>query len=188
MKKLLLAVILLMALSSIGNATLIISADSTDPNWLEPVTSGNQNSQNEINGKIAPYIHTDIELYKNTAEGNIDEGAFAGSYNTTYSYDSDSKTNNAIISWVPGTSFITGGYLLAKDGNSEPNWYLYDLNGLWNGKETIELEDFFYKHSFSHVTIYGDPTHSDPVPEPATMLLFGTGIVGLVGVIRKKRS
>jgi hypothetical protein len=27
-----------------------------------------------------------------------------------------------------------------------------------------------------------------PVPEPATMLLFGTGIVGLVGVIRKKQS
>jgi hypothetical protein len=37
----------------------------------------------------------------------------------------------------------------------------------------------------SHVTFFGSPA---PVPEPATMLLFGTGIVGLVGVIRKKRS
>jgi hypothetical protein len=31
-------------------------------------------------------------------------------------------------------------------------------------------------------------TSSSPVPEPATMLLFGTGLLGLVGLRRKSRK
>jgi hypothetical protein len=29
---------------------------------------------------------------------------------------------------------------------------------------------------------------NNPVPEPATMLLFGTGIAGLAGIARRKRN
>ncbi len=30
--------------------------------------------------------------------------------------------------------------------------------------------------------------NTDPVPEPTTMLLFGAGVAGLVGVTRRKRN
>jgi hypothetical protein len=185
MKRILFTVVILMTLSSNGYANLIISADSADyQHYVVPVLSGDDNGQHFIDQAIASTIGTDIELYKNTRDGNIDEGAFAGSYNTIYNSDSSLEQNSALITWVNGTSHISGGFLLAKDGNSKPNWYLYNLSTLsWNGTDTIQLEGFFKDYSFSHVTIYGAP-----VPEPATMLLFGTGIVGLVGVIRKKRS
>jgi len=42
-------------------------------------------------------------------------------------------------------------------------------------------------NSGSDKYIIGDPVTS-PVPEPATMLLFGTGIAGLAGIARRKRD
>jgi len=40
--------------------------------------------------------------------------------------------------------------------------------------------------SLSHLSLYG-VSDSIPVPEPATMLLFGTGLAGLAGIARRKK-
>ncbi|MFT5700199.1 MAG: hypothetical protein ACI8ZB_003070 [Desulforhopalus sp.] len=40
-----------------------------------------------------------------------------------------------------------------------------------------------------HTNVLGDTTGTkDPAPEPATMLLFGTGLAGLAGILRKKNN
>lgn len=44
-------------------------------------------------------------------------------------------------------------------------------------------DDWFF--SLDNLTFESEA--SDPVPEPATMLLFGTGLMGLVGIRRKKK-
>ncbi|MBW2659612.1 MAG: PEP-CTERM sorting domain-containing protein, partial [Deltaproteobacteria bacterium] len=62
-------------------------------------------------------------------------------------------------------------------------WSAYLLN---DGVSSGQWEFDGHK-ALSHMSVYGSQTA--PVPEPATMLLFGTGLIGLVGArIRRKRK
>ena len=74
-----------------------------------------------------------------------------------------------------------------KDGNATPNWFLFNLTSLkWNGTEKLEFQNFYPNGgAISHVTLYGNRA---PVPEPGTVLLFGTGLAGLAAVGRRRKS
>lgn len=41
--------------------------------------------------------------------------------------------------------------------------------------------------SLSHLTLFARLEPTQPVPEPATLLLFGSGILGLAGIVRRKK-
>ena len=150
----------------------------TTPGDYVLVNSGNQTSQAEINAIIGPLVGD--ALYSASPGGGV-EGALAGAYVTTFS-NTPEDPSDALIEHVVGEPYIDLAYLLVKDGNHSPAWYLIRLT-TWNGTDDLILSDFWSDGggAISHVSLYGTP-----VPEPATMLLLGSGLLGLAGFGRKK--
>jgi hypothetical protein len=156
---------------------------------------GNQTGTTDILAAIGPITGNAPELYKSDVTGansgnGSDSGSFSGSYNTKFS-NSASDPSDALISYVAGQPVITSNpaYLLVKDGNQTPAWYLFNLSALgWNGTDALSLTGFWPDQgAISHVAIYGK-TGTTRVPDGgATVALLGVGLLGL-GAIRRKLS
>lgn len=145
--------------------------------------SGNETSNAEILVVIAAEYPDLVEVYKSNV-GGIDEFQYADDYTTMFS-DEPLDPENALIAWNgdPADSISCPDcFVLIKDGNQNPSWYLMELAG-WDGKMDISLEGFWPDQgAISHVSLFS----SAVVPVPAAVWLFGSGLLGLVGVARRK--
>jgi hypothetical protein len=128
------------------------------------------------------------DVGKEASPATVYSGPYAGSYLTFFSNE-PLDPQDAVIDYIGGP-FINSPspfsplYLIVKDGNMEPAWYLFDIRE-WNGTDDLVLNGFWPEQgAISHVEIYGS---SVPTPEPATMLLFGAGLAGLAGIARRKK-
>ena len=155
---------------------------------------GNQPGQSQINTAIAPFIGSATELYKQDFGSPTlpnEEGGLAGSYSTSFAADSvagDGKPADATITYDGGSYVGSMAYLLVKDGNHTPAWYLFNLTALgWNGTDVISATGFWLGGgAISHVTLYGTSTPA-PVPDGGTTAaLLGLGMMGIGFMARRK--
>ena len=196
------AVLGMLALSSTAFALSIGPGDANwqgdlpnnpDANDIECIVNGDtvngqgtQNPNDDVwNNGCVPSGDFD-ELYKENVGDGFDTGPYSDDYVTTFT---GGDPNGFDIVFGEGSNSIDcsveGCYLLVKDGNNSPIWYLFDIS-TWNGTETITGTGFWTGNGgISHVSIFGGEGTTD-MPEPGTLALLGLGLFGM-GVMRRRR-
>lgn len=182
-------------------------APYTLPNGVKVVAWGDENNNDGINSAFTSIISPtgSVSLlkaeFKETDPGvsddiydSLNQSSNTGIANANYLTDySTSGGLSAKVTWNSSSGFYYDiKYAAIKDGNSSPNWFVFDLTGAtWDrGRGFIDfVGPWFYKGSgnrqaqqFSHIELYGSniarPVDSGgpTIPEPSSVLLFALGV------------
>jgi hypothetical protein len=117
--------------------------------------------------------------------GGPESGPLATSYSTSFA-NSPSDPSEFTITYTGGPVVQPVRWLLVKDGNSDPAWYLFNLSTLgWNGTDVVHGTGFWPgKGAVSHVELF---TTNQQVPEPTSLLLLGAGLLALSLLYRSRQ-
>ncbi len=133
----------------------------------------------ELLGALVPTFLYDSPTYDDTVTGHF-------------------NTNEAIImgaDGIPGslpgeihyfTAFIDENFDERHIGVFEQADPSGNFHSFWGVDNHAALGDIIY-HGYESALLIKDVSVQDPIPEPTTLLLFGFGLLGLVGVSRKKK-
>lgn len=186
--KVLAAAVIMLGVASQAHATAINVSPSTTacgtPTCL--LASGPETSQDDIDTVLAALLGPSVtELYKQNVGEGTDSGAFAPYYQTAFQ-NTPTDPSGFTITWVgSGSNYISTVpvYLLVKDGNQDPAWYLFDISN-WGGQDLITGTNFWPNQgAVSHIALYGGATTT--VPDGGSMVtLLGMALLGVAGLRR----
>lgn len=125
-------------------------------------------------------------------EGILDNRGFGEEWNTGFMFAANYKAEINITFGFDyfGTTFVPHNNVPSSTSTHE-NWEIWWILQPFGGtqEELSALTRMFAEIEYGGISIYEEITRdssSAPVPEPATMMLFGLGLLGLAGVSRKK--
>lgn len=171
--------------------------------WADNSGNPDQPTLAELAALVGIAVTPDLAiLYKDETDGmnpGQEEGSFAGSYTTTWNpADNEEEASGAEVEWDGGSFIVCPQcYLWVKDGQSNPNLYVFDIGGWWDGQTTLTLANFWLEPVFdpetgkyvngaiSNLGIFGRGGDMQ-VPEPGTLGLLGIAALGL-GLVRRRK-
>jgi hypothetical protein len=135
-------------------------------------------------------LNYDIIDLRSGTIGLLDVEGYNSPESSPWKYDSGGTfLDSGVIEYTSTAAFDNSTLgLLGYNGNEDHNAFTVDIGFLVNLGLLSVGEEFtaHFTMGCGNDNLMGRGTA--PVPEPATMLLFGTGLVGLAGAYRRKKK